>query len=138
MQLQPVIDVAPDGKTAKGRWEGFGVIASPRGKGVGQSIMNGVYENEYIKEDGKWKIFKLSWALNYVARFGQGIVAPERLAAADPNFKMTWPEPDELPTGFDPKYPSGYIFPFHYKHPITGKKTSEGQLNKTVKNIEKA
>lgn len=138
MQLCPIIDVAPDGKTAKGRWYGFGAVASLRGKGVGQSIMNGIYENEYVKEGGKWKFKRLSWALNYMAKPGQGWVAPERLAAADPHFQMTWPEPDIPPTGFNPKYPSGYIFPFHYQHPVTGKKTTENKLNKSVKGIEKA
>jgi hypothetical protein len=133
MQLCPIIDVDPDGKTARGRWYGFGAIASPRGKGVGQSAMNGTYENEYVKEGGKWKIKRFKWALNYMARPGEGWVAPERIAAADTNFPMTWPEPDIPPTGFNPKYPSGYIFPFHYKHPVTGKKTTEDQLNKSVK-----
>jgi hypothetical protein len=138
MQLCPVIDVAPDGLTAKGRWYGFGAVAAPHGKGVGQSFMNGIYENTYIKENGKWKFLHISWAANYMIRPDKGMVAPERLAAADKDFKMTWPEPDEPPTGFRPEYPSGYIFPFHYRHPITGKTTSEGESNKTVKNIEKA
>lgn len=138
MQLSPIIDVGLDGKTARGRWYGYGAIASPRGEGVGQSIINGIYENEYVKKEGRWKFKSISWALNYMVKPGQGWVAPERLAAADPNFKMSWPEPDIQPTGFNPKYPSGYIFPFHYKHPVTGEKTSEDKLNRSVKNIEKA
>jgi hypothetical protein len=138
MQLCPIIDIDPDGKTAKGRWYGFGAVATPRGKGMGQAFMNGIYENEYIKENGKWKYLHIKWAMNYMIHPEHGIVAPERLAAADPEFKMTWPEADVLPTGFRPEYPSGYIFPFHYKHPITGKKTSEDKINRTVKNIDKA
>jgi hypothetical protein len=138
MQLCPIIDISPDGLTARGRWYGFGAVSSPRGKGVSQSVMNGIYENEYAKENGKWKIKKICWALNYMARPGKGWVAPERLAAADPDFQMIWPEPDLPRTGFDPKYPSGFIFPFHYAHPVTGKTTSEAELNKSVKDIEKA
>jgi hypothetical protein len=138
MQLCPVIDVSPDGKTAKGRWYGFGAVAAPHGKGVGQSIMNGIYENEYIKQDGKWKFKRIHWAMNYMMKPGPGLVAPERLAAADSEFKMTWPEPDIPPTRFDARYPSGYILPFHYKHPITGKITSEEKTNQSVKGIEKS
>ena len=26
----------------------------------------------------------------------------------------------DVPRTFNPRYPSGYIFPFHYKHPVTG------------------
>jgi hypothetical protein len=138
MQLCPIIDVSPDGKTAKGRWYGYGGVATPRGKGVGQAVMNGIYENEYVKEGGKWKFKRIHWAMNYMSRPGQSWVTPERLAAADTDFKMTWPEPDIAPTRFDPKYPSGYILPFHYRHPVTGRKTSEEINNRSVKGIEKA
>jgi hypothetical protein len=138
MQLCPIIDVNSDGKTAKGRWYGFGAVSTRRGKGVGQSFMNGIYENEYVKEGGKWKFKRFRWSSNYMAKPGEGWVAPERAAAADKNFSMNWPEPDIPPTGFNPVYPSGFIFPFHYTHPVTGKKTSEAELNQSVKNIEKA
>jgi hypothetical protein len=134
MQLSPVVDVDPDGKTARGRWYGFGAVSTPHGGGVGQVYMNGTYENEYVKEEGKWKIKRLSYATNWHARPGEGWVKPERVAAIDPNFKFTVPEPDIPPTGERPSaFPSGYIFPFHFKHPVTGKKTSEDQLNKSLK-----
>jgi hypothetical protein len=138
MQLCPIIDVDPDGKTARGRWYGFGAVAAPHGKGVGQSFMNGIYENEYVKQEGRWKFKRIRWSMNYMIRPSHGIVAPERMAAADPDFKMTWPEPDVQPVHFDPRYPSGYIFPFHYKNPVSGKKSSEETTNRAVKGIEKA
>jgi hypothetical protein len=138
MQLCPIIDVSPDGINAKGRWYGWGAVAAPRGKGVGQSIMNGIYENEYVKQNGKWKFKRIHWAMNYMIGPGPGLVAPERLAAAEPGFSMTWPEPDIQPTHFNPRYPSGYIFPFHYSHPITGEKSSEEKTNRSVKGIENA
>ena len=135
MQLSPYIDVNPDGITARGRWYGFGAISVPRGGGVGQSYMNGTYENEYVKEGGKWKIKRLSYATNWHARPGEkdGWVKPERIAAIDPDYKFTIPEPDLPPTGERPAaFPSGYIFPFHFKHPVTGEKTSEEQLNASL------
>ena len=59
MQLSPIVDVAPDGLTAKGRWYGFGANATLVKDGVFQGWMDGVYENEYVKESGVWKIKKL-------------------------------------------------------------------------------
>ena len=120
MQLSGIVDVNPDGQKAKGRWYGFGAIAMPRGGGVRQSFMSGIYDMEYVKEDGKWKIKELRWNLIYSAPPGEGWVKPERVAAVDPNFKFDSPAPD-APRTFIPQYPSGYITPFHYKHPVTGK-----------------
>src|SRR4030042_7114150 len=42
MQLCPIIDVAPDGKTAKGRWYGCGAVSTPHGGKVSQVLMNGI------------------------------------------------------------------------------------------------
>ncbi|MFX1538844.1 MAG: nuclear transport factor 2 family protein [Promethearchaeota archaeon] len=133
MQVSPVIDIDPDGKTAKGRWYSFGGVAKPLGGGVKQGFMSGTYENEYAKEGGKWKIKRIRWMLNFWATPAEGWVKPERVAAIDPKAKFTNPKPDIPPSDFDTSYPSGYIFPFHYKHPITEKKTNEEQHNATLK-----
>jgi hypothetical protein len=133
MQVSPVIDIDQAGDTAKGRWYSFGGVAKPLGGGVKQGFMSGTYENEYIKEGGKWKIKRIKWMLNFWATPAEGWVKQERVAAIDPDAKLTDPIPDIPPSDFDTSYPSGYIFPFHYKHPITGKKTSEEQRNATLR-----
>jgi len=56
LQTTPVITLNDDGRTAGGRWYGYGSVAMPAGQGVRQSIMSVVYEMEYIKENGVWKI----------------------------------------------------------------------------------
>jgi hypothetical protein len=39
----------------------------------------------------------------------------------------------------DPRFVSGYIFPFHYNHPVTGKPTSENKKNaKLLFNVKAA
>jgi hypothetical protein len=131
-QLMPVsgiIDIAPDGETALGRWYAFGALAIPMPKGAKQFFMCGTYENKYVKENGKWKIQRVKWNLNYEAYPGEGMLNQKFAAEEDTAYLSKLPEPDMPPSGINPRYPSGYIFPFHYNHPVTGKKTTENKLN---------
>ena len=130
MQLSGIVDIAKDGKTAEGRWYGFGAAALPTGKGVLQSLTAGIYTVEYIKEGGKWRILKLMWNPSIMASPAEGWVKPERVAAATPGGHKS-PRPDKQ-RELDTKYPSGYIPPFHYRHPVTGKKTSERKHNASI------
>ncbi len=131
MQLSPIVDVAPDRLTAKGRWYSYGCTAVPMGKGMKQSYMGGIYECEYIRQDGKWRILKLAYSLSLSYPPEKGWVKRKRLEAADMSKQQSTEgsTADILPGGMDSLYPSGYIFPFHYRHPVTGKETSEVQRN---------
>jgi hypothetical protein len=51
--FQPVITLAPNGLTAKGRWR---ILAMLGGYGGSATWYSGVYENEYVLEGGAWKI----------------------------------------------------------------------------------
>ena len=114
MQLGGVVSVAPDGKTAKGRWETWLCEAKPYGAYNRQEWLHGYYENKYVKENGKWLFSKLYWNNTFCSPFEDGWVnLPE----------MGWmglPDADAPPTAFHP-YPDhvGNV-PYHYKHPITG------------------
>jgi hypothetical protein len=133
MQLSGIVDVAPDGKTAKGRWYGFGAIAMPRGDRIGQNFMAGIYTVDYIKESGVWKFRNLTFDIVYLAKPLEGWVKPERQATAD-----AAPNPHavikaDVPRTYYATYPSGYIVPFHFKHPVTGQPTSENSWNASLK-----
>jgi hypothetical protein len=130
MQLSGVVDVDVDGKTAKGRWYGFGAIALPGGKGVRQNFMCGIYTVDYIKENGIWKFLKLQFDFIYSAKPLEGWVNPERVAAATPGQSFSI-KPD-VPRIMKSRYPSGYIVPFHYNHPVTGEKTGEDTWNASL------
>jgi hypothetical protein len=131
MQLAGIVHVEPDGKTAKGRWHGWGVIAIPRGGGVEQSFIHGIYEMLYVKEGGVWKIKVCQFNRTLFFPPGEGWVKPERVAAINP--KIIAPFSPDLPRSIDPSYGTGYIVPFHFKHPVTGKATSEGKRNSSRK-----
>jgi hypothetical protein len=139
MQLSGIVDINPDGKTAHGRWYGFGCVSIPGvgDKGVIQNISGGIYTAKYIKEDGKWKILKLIWNPTYRFEPGQGWVKPDRVASLTYKDLAKPPKPDK-PRQLDTRYPSGYIAPFHHVHPVTGKKTTEEKHNATLnlKHIE--
>jgi hypothetical protein len=121
MQMQGVITVEPDGKTAKGRWYGYMIEARPtmslhEGE-LRQLWGHGIYENEYVKEDGKWKIKKLHFFLNFCTPYEDGWLKTPVVGHHGPDPIV---KPDAPPTTWYP-YPSGYHFQPHYKHPITGK-----------------
>ncbi len=79
MQLSGVVHVAPDGKTAQGRWYGFGANAFPAPGGkVNPGWMNGVYEVDYIKQNGVWRMKKVHWCMTFHAPWGESFVDPER------------------------------------------------------------
>lgn len=110
MNHQAVIDIDPGGKTAKGRWHGWMVgVRSIEGKYV-QYWGHGVYENEYVKDDGKWKFSKLHFNMTFRTPYEEGWLKNPRLGeylGLDPT------EPDMPPTAYHP-YPSGYTVPYHW------------------------
>ena len=113
MQIGAVIDVSPDGKTAKGRWQTWLCEAKPYGAYPRQEWLHGYYENKYVKEDGRWKFSLLHWNNTFCSPFEDGWLNLPLMGW------MPVPDADAPPTAFHP-YPSGYHVPYHYKHPITG------------------
>jgi hypothetical protein len=126
MQVSPVITVDKDGKTARGRWYGYGTILSRFSTPLDPTYMMVIYEMDYIKEDGVWKILHLRLNMHYAHTPGR---KPPPASADRPRIKLSpdvWAE-------YDTQYPSGYIYPFHYRHPVTGKATSEARRNAALK-----
>lgn len=139
MQLSGIVSLDSDGKNAKGRWYGWGVAALPSGKKVKQHFFDGIYECEYIKENGVWKIKKMWFDQLFRATPKDGWVQPELVAPFAP---MIYPIDSkifevDIPRTIFPAYPSGYITPFSFKHPVTGKKTSEEAWNTSLKKKSK-
>ena len=119
-QLQGVVTVEKDGQTGHGRWYGMGMEAKPilsiNEGDLRQTWINGIYENEYAKENGKWKIKKLHFYLTFRTPYEDGWLKVPVVGANGPDPKVP---PDAPTTAYSP-YPSSNRPPVHFKHPITG------------------
>jgi hypothetical protein len=113
MMFQDVIDVAPDGKMAKGRWNTWLAEAMPVEGIPRQQWCQGYYENEYVKENGQWLFKKLHWNVTVFTSFEEGWLKVPLLGL------LNRPDADAPAPHFHP-YPSGYHLPYHFRHPITG------------------
>jgi hypothetical protein len=115
MQHQGVIDVQADGKTAKGRWYLLMIQAWPAEPGgPDRSVIgHGVYENEFVKEDGVWKFKKMFMSLHFRSPIPEGWVTTPVVGAGRAS------QSDAPPTAYHP-YPNLKIVPFHWENPVTG------------------
>ena len=113
MQLQPVVHVAPDGGTARARWHMF---AQEAVSGEYAHWGLGVYENDYVKEDGVWKIQNLHQYTTMYSPYEQGW-GEEALPLNGPPAELP---PDAGPTVTYDTYPAVFVAPFHYENPVTG------------------
>ena len=115
MPIAGIVDVNPDGKIAQGRWYGLGIQAIPIDGKIRARWTMGIWENEYVKENGKWKFKKLFFNGIFSTPYEDGWVKTPHFA---PGIKD---KPAPGPGSPSKGYPSGYIFPYHYKNPVTGK-----------------
>jgi carotenoid cleavage dioxygenase len=88
-----------------------------------------VHENEYVLEDGAWKIALFNYRINFQAPYEGGWEHSPHHPIMVSNWTGTWPEvpggPDELRPE-QSQWPKSPFLPFHYVHPITGKVIGEG------------
>lgn len=114
MQIEPVVHVAPDGRSAKARWKLFSQTAE---HGQYASWGTGTYENEYVLEGGVWKISKLRLYPTMTTPYELGWAVMARpLPVAS-----TEVPPDRPPTAEVRAYPGTFIAPYHYDHPVFGR-----------------
>lgn len=78
-QLQDVITIADDRKTAKGRFRGVLAggwhddVLAEKPEHVPQQFWEaGIYENDYVREDGVWKIKRLNYLMQWQADYETG------------------------------------------------------------------
>ena len=113
VMVQPIIHVDAQNRTAKARWRND-VLQSRAGQG---RWGGGIYENEYVNENGTWKISKLHYYVTFWGDYDQGWGA--KPIPMDP--PSTTLPPDRPPTLVYQSFPKLQVVPFHFDHPVTGK-----------------
>ena len=117
-QLQPIVTLAEDGRTANGRWRLF-LMTGVSGSGSGGNWGEGVYENEYVKENGVWKIRRLHWYATFVAPYEGGWLNADPKAIEDYALGRGVTPDRPSSVAYEP-YPGVFVPPFHYRNPVTG------------------
>jgi hypothetical protein len=113
IQLQGVVNVARDGRTARGRWRALiqvGVL------GRFAHWAEGPYEMEYVKQAGTWRIRVLRWFPTFYTPYeeGWGRTGLPMSAMSSEN------PPDRPPTYQYRSFPGTFLPPYHFPHPVTG------------------
>jgi ketosteroid isomerase-like protein len=115
VQLQPVIHVAEDAQTATARMR---MIQMMGFAGQSASWGAGVYVDEFVKEDGRWK-FKTAHAYNtFNAAYDGAWVRNGGGALPGQNPDLP---PDSPPTLEFEYWPVVYDIPFNYDNPVSGR-----------------
>jgi hypothetical protein len=113
MQLQPLVHVDPDGLHAHARVRALMMVGQ-----MGDHAMWGeaIYENDYVKEDGVWKIARLkAWQVLYTPyEKGWG-------REASPLLTEFGDFPPDEPIEPYPVYPDYFCPPYHYRNPVSGR-----------------
>lgn len=115
MNIQPVVHLDAGGTSAKGRWRAmamFGRYDTPAG-----TWAEGVYNMQYVKDNGVWKIRDLDYHSGFGDSYATGWGAnPD----AQPRAARTYPHPaDEARKVECDGFPQACIAPFHYGNPGT-------------------
>jgi len=74
--LQPIITLGPDGRSARGAWHEVALLGS---FGASASWRGGIYENEYVLDNGVWKISRVQFFEQYRGTYDEyGHKAPAK------------------------------------------------------------
>jgi hypothetical protein len=114
-QLSPLITVASDGQSARARWRGL-IQGGVFGQGSGGDWGDGIYENEYVKEGGVWKIRSLHFYVKFYAPYEGGWTKAPKDSAFRYGKSKVWP--DRPPSVKYSPYPASFTAPFHYENPV--------------------
>jgi hypothetical protein len=99
MTVNPVIEINRDRTRARGIWHSHGYCSFVGDDSYRQFLCLGKYDMEYVKEDGKWKIYKFAYRQAFMCPYEKGWVEEPVAAslAASPDNK-----PDKPTTFYTP------------------------------------
>jgi len=111
MQLQPMVTVAADGNSAHARWREWGLLGQYKKEAVwGDAIA----EDDYVKENGVWKIATRRYYLNFEAPYQGGWAALKPVTGSWPSaVAKEFPPDAPAPKAYAP-FPTVFVPPYHY------------------------
>jgi hypothetical protein len=119
VQLQTIVTVAPDGRSARARSREWNMTGVYQQVGSGR-WEDGIYENSFVKEDGVWKFSALHYYPTYITDYDKGWAADAQPA---PGPLADLP-PDAPSSDVYEIYPKAHVPAFHYRNPISGNETT--------------
>lgn len=121
-KTQPVVTVAPDGKSARIRARLFQINSSTENDG---SYISGIYENQVVLEDGVWKISGMDldyvWTTGYKSGWARVKADDSRRFAPQPAFAKEFPPDRPLRGVTYAPFPQIAEMGFHYRNPVSGR-----------------
>ena len=120
--LQPVVNVAADGMSAQARWRDLGMLGQHKKHAEWR---DGIYENDYVKEGGVWKIARLHLYINFVAPYEKGwarLKPGEGMVRSEASKAMP---PDRPTSAKYQAFPDQQLPAFRAPNPATGKRVTE-------------
>ena len=126
IQVAGVVDIDPEGRTAKARWHA--IIQVSGFQGIEGFWSDGIYENEYVKQQGVWKFSKLKFWPTYYTPFHEGWNG-RQISCINGDGSGMSTGADRPSSDHAGVYPDVYYPPFHYPNPVTGKPVDVSALN---------
>lgn len=127
--MQHVVTVLPGNERALGRSRILVQMVRHKDKQGGpvQLWGAGLYENEYMRVEGRWRLLRLNLSIYWVTSFDEGWAMVTEKPAPPP---VLFPDdpfgPDRLVDHAAASWPaSTKAFPFHFAHPTTGQAITE-------------
>ena len=114
IQFSPLITIAPDGRTAKARWQQW-ILDGIHGAGSGGNWGAGTYENDYVKENGVWKIRHVRLHLRFYAPYEGGWTRASPESAL--RYGKSKVKPSQPADATRAPYPAMSFAPFHLAAP---------------------
>jgi hypothetical protein len=114
LNLSTVITIAADGRTAGARTQQLSMLGL-NGEFARWEV--GTYENEFVKQDGIWKIKAVHYYPRLQTDFDKGWAKDARPAATASAIFA----PDHRPTQTYQSYPKADVVAFHFANPVTGR-----------------
>lgn len=121
----PVIEIMPDGETAKGMWNSFGANSFLNHENKLEAMWQlGKYDISFVRQRGQWRYLVFKWFVIFRTPYQDGWV---KTPIVEGLHEASFPPPSPLHTPYDPQASRNHFPPFPPEPiPQTSKETTHG------------